>query len=287
MDKVGQAIGRKYNLFDYVGAPDAKKVIIAMGSACETIEETVKYLVAKGKKVGVLKIRLFRPFSVAAFLKALPETTRKIAVLDRTKEPGSIGEPLYQDVVTAMQNNKKVKIIGGRYGLSSKEFSPGMVNAVFEHLDKACTHGFTVGIDDDVTHKSLQVKKEINVLPEDVVNCMFWGLGSDGTVGANKDSIKIIGDNTDLYAQGYFVYDSKKSYGITISHLRFGKSQIMAPYLISEPNFVACHNPAYIGRYEMLNGIRKGGVFLLNSEWDNSEVFSHLTKDMQDLCCRI
>ena len=280
MDKVAAKTGRQYHLFDYYGAPDAKKVIIAMGSACDVIEETIDYLVKKGKKVGLLKVRLFRPFSVEHFVKALPPTVRKIAVLDRTKEPGSIGEPLYLDVVAAL-SGKKIKIIGGRYGLASKDFTPSMVNAVYEHLDKACFHNFTVGIKDDVSNLSIPVAKEINTEPEGTVGCMFWGLGSDGTVGANKDSIKIIGDNTDMYAQGYFVYDSKKSYGITISHLRFGKTPIKSHYLVTSPNFVACHNPAYIGRYDMLSGIKPGGVFLLNSEWDRSEVFNHLTKDMQ------
>ncbi len=280
MDKVAAKTGRKYNLFDYYGAPDAKKVIIAMGSACDVIEETIDELVKKGKKVGLLKIRLYRPFSVEHFLKALPATVKKIAVLDRTKEPGAIGEPLYLDVVAAL-SGKKIKIIGGRYGLSSKDFTPSMVNAVYEHLDKACFHGFTVGINDDVSHLSIPVTKQINTEPEGTIGCMFWGLGSDGTVGANKDSIKIIGDNTDMYAQGYFVYDSKKSYGITISHLRFGKQPIKSHYLVTTPNFVACHNPAYIGRYDMLSGIKPGGVFLLNSEFSREEVFNHLTKDMQ------
>lgn len=285
MDKVAQSTGRQYHLFDYIGAPDAKKIIISMGSSCDTIEETVRYLNAKGKKVGAIKVRLYRPFSVEAFLSAIPKTVKKIAVLDRTKEPGSIGEPLYTDVVTALKGSK-IKIVGGRYGLSSKEFTPSMVNAVFEHLDKECFHNFTVGINDDVTHRSLKIKKEINTEAADVVKCMFWGLGSDGTVSANKNSIKIIGDNTDMYAQGYFVYDSKKSYGITISHLRFGKTPIQSPYLISNPDFVACHNPAYIGRYDMLAGIRKEGTFLLNSEWPNEEVFEHLTKDMQEAIIR-
>ncbi|HPO90356.1 MAG TPA: pyruvate:ferredoxin (flavodoxin) oxidoreductase [Victivallales bacterium] len=282
MEKVFAITGRKYKLFDYIGAPDAKKVIVAMGSACSTIEETVNYLVSKGKKVGAVFVRLYRPFSVEDFKAVLPKTVKKIAVLDRTKEPGAIGEPLYLDVVSALKG-EKIKIIGGRYGLSSKEFTPSMVNAVYEHLDKAAFHGFTVGIEDDVTKLSIPVTKKINTEPSDVVRCMFWGLGSDGTVGANKNSIKIIGDNTDMYAQGYFVYDSKKSYGITISHLRFGKSQIKSAYLIDSPNFVACHNPAYIGRYDMLNGITEGGVFLLNSEWNNEEIFKHLTKDMQQI----
>ena len=281
MDKLAKKTGRQYHLFDYYGAPDAENVIIAMGSACETIEETIDYLLKKGQKVGLLKIRLYRPFAVDAFVKALPKSVKKIAVLDRTKEPGAIGEPLYLDVVAALAN-KGITIIGGRYGLSSKEFTPSMVNAVYKHLAGKCTHNFTVGIEDDVTNLSLKVDEMISTEPEGTVGCTFWGLGSDGTVGANKESIKIIGDNTDMYAQGYFVYDSKKSYGITISHLRFGKTPIKSPYLVYSPSFVACHNPAYIGRYDMLAGIKEGGVFLLNSDFDSSEVFNKLTKDMQD-----
>jgi pyruvate-ferredoxin/flavodoxin oxidoreductase len=280
MDKVAVKTGRQYHLFDYYGDPDATDVLVSMGSSCETIEETIDFLRRKGKKVGLVKVRLFRPFALESFVKAIPQTAQRIAVLDRTKEPGSIGEPLYLDVATAL-SQKKIKIIGGRYGLGSKDFTPSMVKAVFDHLEGPCTHGFSVGINDDVTHLSLPLKEHINSEAEDVIGCMFWGLGSDGTVGANKDSIKLIGDHTDQNAQGYFVYDSKKSYGITISHLRFGKSPIRSPYLISEPSFVACHNPAYIGRYDMLKGIREGGVFLLNSEYDRKEVFDHLTEDMQ------
>lgn len=280
MDKVAKVTGRQYHLFDYYGAPDAENVIVAMGSACETIEETIDYLLKKGKKVGLIKVRLYRPFATEAFVNALPKTVKKIAVLDRTKEPGAIGEPLYLDVVTALQG-KNIKVIGGRYGLSSKEFTPSMVNAVYKHLDGACTHNFTVGINDDVSKLSLDISEQIDTEDEGTFTCMFWGLGSDGTVGANKESIKIIGDNTDMYAQGYFVYDSKKSYGITISHLRFGKKKIRSPYLVNKPNFVACHNPAYIGRYDMLSGIKPGGVFLLNSEFPSDEVFNHLTEDMQ------
>ena len=273
MDKVGKVIGREYHLFDYVGAPDAEKVIIAMGSACDTIDMTVKYLVEKGEKVGAIKVRLYRPFSAKAFIDSIPASCKKIAVLDRTKEPGSIGEPLYLDVVSAL-NGKGISIIGGRYGLSSKEFTPSMVKAVYNHLDADGFHGFTVGIDDDVTNLSLKVKEEIDVAPKDVINCMFWGLGADGTVGANKNSIKIIGGNTDMNAQAYFVYDSKKSGGVTTSHLRFGKSNVNMPFLITDADFIACHNPAYIGRYDMLGPIKEGGVFLLNSEIDSAEVFS-------------
>lgn len=282
MDKVAKLTGRQYHLVDYYGAPDAEKVIVAMGSAIETIEETVDYLNANGQKVGLLKIRLYRPFPSKAFLDALPPTVKKIAVLDRTKEPGSLGEPLYQDVVTILAG-KNIKIVGGRYGLASKEFTPSMVNAVYKHLDSGnCFHDFTVGINDDVTGRSLDFSEFIHTESSDVTGCMFWGLGSDGTVGANKDSIKIIGDNTDMYAQGYFVYDSKKSYGITISHLRFGKTKIRSPYEVMSPKFVACHNSTYIGRYAMLEGIQEGGVFLLNSAYSADEVFNHLSRDLQE-----
>jgi pyruvate-ferredoxin/flavodoxin oxidoreductase len=281
MNKVAAVTGRQYHLFDYVGAKDAEKVIIAMGSACETIDETVNYLNGKGRKVGALKVRLYRPFSAEAFIGALPKTVKKIAVLDRTKEPGSLGEPLYLDVKACLAGSG-VTVIGGRYGLSSKEFSPSMVNAVYKHLDGACATNFTVGIADDISNLSLKIEEDIHAEPEDVVSCMFWGLGADGTVGANKNSIKIIGDNTNKYVQAYFVYDSKKSGGITISHLRFGNSPIKSEYLVTSPNFVACHNPAYIGRYDLLAGIKEGGAFLLNSEFDSKEAFNHLTRDMQE-----
>jgi len=280
MDKVAKVIGRQYHLFDYFGAPDAEKVIIAMGSGCDTIEETINYLNAKGEKLGLIKVRVYRPFSMDALIEALPKNVKKIAVLDRTKEPGSLGEPLYLDVVAALKD-KDIKVIGGRYGLSSKEFTPSMVNAVYEHLDGKCTHGFTVGIIDDVSKLSLDIKKELNTLPEGTFSAKFWGLGSDGTVGANKNSIKIIGDNTDMYAQGYFQYDSKKSGGITRSHLRFGKRPIQSEYLIQHADFIACHNPAYIGRYDILEGIKENGVYLQNSGWSSEEVFDHFTPDMQ------
>ncbi len=280
MDIVSKKVGRKYNLFDYIGDKNAEDIIIAMGSSCDTIEETVNYLNKKGSKLGLLKIRLYRPFSIEHFVKVLPESVKRIAVLDRTKEPGSIGEPLYLDIVSALKD-RDIRIIGGRYGLSSKEFTPSMVKAVYDHLKNDGFHGFTVGINDDVTNLSIPINEEINTEPEDIKRCIFWGLGSDGTVGANKNSIKIIGDNTDMNAQGYFSYDSKKSGGITISHLRFGKSKIKSPYLITQADFIALHNPAYIGRYDILKGIKEGGTFLLNSSWSNSEVFSHLTRDMQ------
>jgi pyruvate-ferredoxin/flavodoxin oxidoreductase len=285
MDKVAQVTGRQYRLFDYVGDPNAEKLIIAMGSGCDTIDQTVRYLNEKGEKVGLIKVRLFRPFSVKDFVDAIPASVKKIAVLDRTKEPGSIGEPLYLDTIVALNTvgRSDVKVIGGRYGLSSKEFTPSHVNAVFEHLDGEAFHGFTVGINDDVTHKSLKINKMIDVAPADVKSCMFWGLGSDGTVGANKNSIKIIGGNTDLNAQAYFVYDSKKSGGITTSHLRFGKSSVNMPWTILNADFVACHNSAYLGRYDMLGPLKEGGVFLLNSEVPTSEVFSHLTKEDQQV----
>jgi pyruvate-ferredoxin/flavodoxin oxidoreductase len=283
MDIVSKAVGRNYNLFDYVGADDAEKVIVAMGSGCETIEETVNYLTEKGEKVGLIKVRLYRPFSVKHYLEKMPESVKKVIVLDRTKEPGSIGEPLYLDVVAAMKDCKDVMIIGGRYGLSSKEFTPSMVKAVFDHADGKAFHGFTVGINDDVSNLSLEVTDHINTLPEGTIACKFWGLGSDGTVGANKNSIKIIGDNTDLYAQGYFQYDSKKSGGITRSHLRFGKNRIQSPYLVANADFIACHNPAFIGRYDVLEGIKENGVFLINSNWKSEEVFENLTKEMQEV----
>ncbi len=284
MDKVGTKFGRKYNLFDYTGDPSADRIIIAMGSSCDTIEETIAYLNKKGYKVGVLKVRLYRPFSIDDFVNAIPKTVKKIAVLDRTKEPGAIGEPLYLDVISALnaKDRNDIKVIGGRYGLSSKEFTPSMVKAVYDHLNGDAFHNFTVGIDDDLTKRSLKVKEEIITEPEDIVKCIFWGLGSDGTVGANKNSIKIIGDNTDMNAQGYFAYDSKKSGGITISYLRFGKSKIQSQYLITKGGFVACHNPAYLGRYDMLSNLKDGGVFLLNSEFSNDEVFNKLPRDMQE-----
>jgi len=282
MDILAKHVGRQYHLFDYVGAPDAEKVIIIMGSGCDTAEQTVNYLTAKGEKVGVIKVRLYRPFSAKAFIDALPASCKKIAVMDRTKEPGSLGEPLYKDVVTVLQN-KGIEVIGGRYGLSSKEFNPSHVKAIFDHLDGKAFHGFTVGITDDVSHKSIEIKELINVAPEDTFSGMFWGLGSDGTVGANKNSIKIIGDNTDMNAQAYFVYDSKKSGGITTSHLRFGKSSVNMPWLIDAADFVACSNPAYIGRYDMLGPIKEGGVFLLNTEVPAGEIFNSLTKEEQQI----
>jgi len=282
MKQVEGITGRSYNLVDYVGHPDAESIIVAMGSGCETIEETITYLNEKrGTKYGLIKVRLYRPFPEEQFIAALPKSVKKIAVLDRTKEPGSIGEPLYLDVVTCLKNLNDMQIIGGRYGLSSKEFTPSMVNAVYQHLDNNGFHGFTVGIVDDVTHLSIPVTEEIDSVPAGTINCKFWGLGSDGTVGANKNSIKIIGDHTDLFVQGYFQYDSKKSGGITRSHLRFGKSPIHSQYLVSTEDFVACHNQAFIGRYDILEGIKENGVFLLNSNWSTEEAFENLTCEMQ------
>jgi pyruvate-ferredoxin/flavodoxin oxidoreductase len=280
MDKVAQAIGRQYHLFDYFGDPQAEKVIIMMGSGAENAEEAIHYLNARGSKLGLIKVRLYRPFDAAALNAALPASARKVAVLDRTKEPGSIGEPLYLDVAVAL-SGRPVKVIGGRYGLSSKDFTPAMVKAVYEHLDGKAFHGFTVGIEDDVTHTSIPVGPVLDTELPGTVRCKFYGYGSDGTVGANKNSIKIIADNTDMYGQGYFQYDSKKSGGVTISHLRFGKSPIQSQYFLNTVDFVALHKPSYIGRLDILEGIREGGTFLINSDWQAAEVFEHLTEDMQ------
>ncbi|MBP3924540.1 pyruvate:ferredoxin (flavodoxin) oxidoreductase [bacterium] len=281
MDKVAKVTGRQYHPFDYVGAPDATDVIVAIGSGCETIEETIEYLNKnKGTKYGLVKVRLYRPFDVKRFNEALPASVKRIAVLDRTKEPGSIGEPLYLDVVAAL-GNKDIKVIGGRYGLSSKEFTPSMVYAVYKHLANNGFHGFTVGIEDDVTNLSLKIEEHIVTEPEGTTNCMFWGLGSDGTVGANKNSIKIIGQYTDKDAQAYFAYDSKKSFGVTVSHLRFGDKPIKSTYLITAPDFVSCSAHAYVGRYDLLKGIKEGGTFLLNSPYSKDEAFAHLTRDLQ------
>ncbi len=275
MDEVGKITGRKYHLFDYIGAPDAENVIIVMGSGADVCEETVNYLNARGGKVGLLKVRLYRPFAADRFVAALPKTVKHIAVLDRTKEPGSLGEPLYQDVVNALAENgrKDVLVVGGRYGLGSKEFTPSMVNAVYENIAKAePKNHFTVGIIDDITHTSLPAGRQINASPEGTIACKFYGLGSDGTVGANKNSIKIIGDHTAMYAQGYFAYDSKKSGGLTVSHLRFGKTPLQCPYLIDAADFVACHNSSYVTRYNVCDGIKEGGTFLLNSPWTLAEM---------------
>ena len=273
MDKVYKLTGRRYNLFDYAGAPDAENVIVIMGSGADCTEETVNYLAARGEKVGVVKIRLYRPFAIDDFVSVLPKTVKRIAVLDRTKEPGSIGEPLFLDVVAALEAKGLcgIEVCGGRYGLGSKEFSPSMVGAIFKMLKNNFKKHFTVGIEDDVTNLSISCDELIDPSREGTISCKFYGLGSDGTVGANKNSIKIIGDHTDLYAQGYFVYDSKKSGGLTISHLRFGKHPIRAPYLVDQADFIACHNPSYVLRYDMLSDAKKGSTFLLNSQWETLE----------------
>ena len=275
MDKVNAKIGTNYKLFNYYGAEDAEKVIVAMGSVCDTIEETIDYMMAAGEKVGVVKVRLYRPFCAQALIDAIPDTVKVINVLDRTKEPGAQGEPLYLDVVSALKGSKfdAVPINCGRYGLGSKDTTPAQIVAVFNNTEKA---RFTIGIEDDVTNLSLEVGAPLVTTPEGTINCKFWGLGADGTVGANKNSIKIIGDNTDMYAQAYFDYDSKKSGGVTMSHLRFGKSPIKSTYLIHQANFVACHNPSYVNKYNMVQELVDGGTFLLNCPWDMEGLEKHL-----------
>jgi len=310
MDKFSQVVGRTYHLFDYVGAPDAERVIVMMGSGAETTHETVDYLNGRGEKVGLLKVRLYRPFSVKHFLAALPASVKKIAVLDRTKEAGSVGEPLYLDVVNAlfergMKTERQVSrlvngerpalgavertlaappiVMGGRYGLSSKDFTPAMVKAVYDNLAEAAPKNhFTIGINDDVSHTSLDYDREFSIEPPSVIRAMFYGLGADGTVGANKNSIKIIGENTSNYAQGYFVYDSKKSGAMTVSHLRFGPEPIRSSYRISKANFIACHQWIFLERYDMLEALVPGGVFLLNSPFGRDEVWNHLPRRLQE-----
>ena len=275
MDKVNAKIGTDYKLFNYYGAEDAEKVIIAMGSVCDTIEETIDYLRAAGEKVGVVKVRLYRPFCADALVAAIPETVKQITVLDRTKEPGALGEPLYLDVVAALKGTKfnDTPIFTGRYGLGSKDTTPAQIVAVYNNTEK---QKFTIGINDDVTHLSLELGAPLVTTPAGTINCKFWGLGADGTVGANKNSIKIIGDNTDMYAQAYFDYDSKKSGGVTMSHLRFGKTPIKSTYLIHKANFVACHNPSYVRKYNMVQELVDGGTFLLNCPWDMEGLEHHL-----------
>ncbi|TVR68636.1 MAG: pyruvate:ferredoxin (flavodoxin) oxidoreductase [Spirochaetaceae bacterium] len=273
--------GRVYDLFQYVGAENPDRVVVAMGSGVETIEETVNYLVAKGEKVGLVKVRLYRPWSTEDLRKAIPESVKTIAVLDRTKEPGAPGEPLYLDVVHSMQG-RNVKIVGGRYGLSSKEFTPVMIKAVYDHAAGKATHDFTVGINDDVTNKSLPLGDMIDTEQKGIVRCKFWGYGSDGTVSANKNSIKIIGDETDMFVQAYFSYDSNKSGGFTVSHLRFGKEKIQSEYLLTNSDFIALHRPQYIGRFDILEGITEGGTFLINTTATPEETFDTFTKSMQD-----
>jgi pyruvate-ferredoxin/flavodoxin oxidoreductase len=291
MDKFARIVGRQYKLFDYVGAPDAEKIIVIMGSGAETVHETVDYLTARGEKVGLVKVRLYRPFSVEHFVAALPKTVKKIAVLDRTKEPGSLGEPLYLDVVGAVEEGisegiasftEMPLILGGRYGLGSKEFTPAMVKGVFDNLDSPTPiNHFTVGIDDDVTRKSIPYDPTFSTADPSVYRAMFYGLGSDGTVSANKNSIKIIGDETDNYAQGYFVYDSRKAGTMTVSHLRFGKNPIRSPYLIDRANFIACHNPSFLEKYDMLSNLEEGGTFLLTTQHGPEEVWDTLPQEVQ------
>ncbi|HHW70427.1 MAG TPA: pyruvate:ferredoxin (flavodoxin) oxidoreductase [Clostridiales bacterium] len=285
MNEITKLTGREYHPFVYYGHPEAENVIVAMGSVTETIGEVVDYLTDKGEKVGVLKVHLYRPFSPKYFFNAMPETVKRIAVLDRTKEPGALGEPLYQDVCAIYSERDKENmpiIVGGRYGLGSKDTTPSQIKAVFDNLNmEEPKNRFTIGIVDDVTHTSLPVTESINTVPEGTISCKFWGLGSDGTVGANKNAIKIIGDNTDMYAQGYFSYDSKKSGGVTISHLRFGKHPITSTYLIDQADFIACHNQAYVNQYDVLEGLKDGGTFLLNCIWTPEELEDRLPAHMK------
>ena len=283
MKKVGALVGRSYNLFDYVGDPEADRIIISMASSCDVIEETVNYLNGLGQRVGLVKVRLYLPFSVEHFLRALPATARRIAVMDRTKSPGALGEPLFQDVCTVFYNRDDAPVVvGGRYGLGSKDFTPTMVKAVFDNLRSSVPKNhFTVGIVDDVTYTSLDLDTEIDPSPKGTVRCKFWGLGADGTVGANKNAIKIIGENTDMFSQGYFAYDAKKSGGITMSHLRFSPHKIQSPYLLTKSDFIACHNPAFVNQYDILEGIREEGSFLLNSSWSLKEMESELPNHMK------
>ena len=282
MAEIGKLTGRTHHLFDYYGAPDAERVVILMGSAAETAKETVDYLTARGEKVGLINVHLYRPFSAEHFLAAVPASCKRLAVLDRTKEPGAMGEPLYQDVCTVYQSSGiPMTIVGGRYGLSSKDTTPGQILAVYENLKRAePKRNFTIGIVDDVTHTSLPVM-EIETSPAGQTSAEFWGMGSDGTVGANKNSIKIIGHATDLYCQAYFVYDSKKSGGLTQSHLRFGKTPIRSPYLITKADFVACHNPSYVHKYDMVRNLKEGGTFLLNCPWDEAGLEQNLPASMK------
>jgi pyruvate-ferredoxin/flavodoxin oxidoreductase len=291
MDHFARITGRKYKLFEYLGHPEAERVVVAMGSACETAQETIEYLVAKGEKVGLVKVRLYRPFDLGAFMTALPRTVHHLAVLDRTKEPGSLGEPLYMDVVTALREaeqahidrfHHQLTVIGGRYGLSSKEFTPAQVKAVLDELGKARPkRHFTVGINDDVSHTSLKYDPSFDTEGAGVVRALFYGLGADGTVGANKNSIKIIGEDTPNFAQGYFVYDSKKSGSVTISHLRFGPKPIRSAYLIQKASFIACHQFGFLEKYDMLDAASPGATFLLNSMYGPDEIWEHLPREVQ------
>ena len=288
MGEISEATGRQYRPFEYYGDPDAENIIVAMGSVTETIKETIDYLAGQGRKYGLVTVHLYRPFSEKYFFKALPKKVRKIAVLDRTKEPGALGEPLYQDIKTVFQGcDKAPLIVGGRYGLSSKDTSPAQIVAVFDNLELAePKNGFTIGIVDDVTFKSLPIKEEISIVKAGTTECKFYGLGSDGTVGANKNTIKIIGSHTDKYCQAYFDYDSKKSGGYTCSHLRFGDLPIKAPYLVSTPDFVACHVPSYLQKYDVLKGIKEGGSLLLNSLWDEKETLEHIPDNVKAIIAK-
>lgn len=283
MEDISALTGREYKLFDYVGHPEAENIIIAMGSVCETIEETMNLLLSQGRKIGLIKVRLYRPFAPEYIKAVTPKTVKKIAVLDRTKEPGALGDPLYMDIRTMYYNEANApEVYGGRYGLGSKDTTPGQIAAVYDNLEQSKPKNqFTIGINDDVTFTSLPTVEGITSEPEGTIRCKFWGLGSDGTVGANKNAIKIIGDKTDLYAQGYFAYDSKKSGGVTISHLRFGKNRIQSTYLINKPDFVACHNQAYVDQYDLLKGLKEGGIFVLNCIWDEKELEDHLPASMK------
>ncbi len=293
MDKYAKLTGRQYKPFDYYGAKDAERVVILMASGIETVQSTVDYLINQGEKVGLIKVRLYRPFDIKRFLEAIPESVKSISVLDRTKEPGATGEPLYLDVINALNEGisegygkikTMPKVIGGRYGLSSKEFTPSMVKAVFDNLsaDKPKKH-FTIGINDDVSHTSLDFDPDFDIESDDVVRAMFYGLGADGTVGANKNSIKIIGENTENYAQGYFVYDSKKAGSVTISHLRFGPKNILAPYLIRKANFVACHQSVFLEKYDMVQNLVEGGTFLINSPFEKDDLWNNIPLSIQQV----
>ncbi len=288
MKKVGELTGRYYKPFDYVGDPEADRVVISMGSSCETLEEVVNYLNENGESVGLIKVRLYRPFSPEYLFAAIPATASRIAVLDRTKEPGAMGDPLYKDVCTAfLEKGEMPTIVNGRYGLGSKEFNPGMAKAVFDNLKAAGPKNyFNVGIEDDITHTSLEYDENFDVAPEGTVQCKFWGLGADGTVGANKSAIKIIGDNTDMFAQAYFAYDSKKSGGVTMSHLRFGKTPIQSTYLIRSADYIACHKSGYVDVYDLLDGIKEGGTFLMNSNWTLADMEEKLPDSMKRTIAR-
>ena len=282
-NKIKHATGREYKPFEYFGAPDAELVLVSMGSSSVTINETIKYLNSRGVKIGAIFVRVYRPFDAVSFSEVLPQSARLITVLDRTKEAGAVGEPLYTDVIAALaETGRSVRVIGGRYGLSSKEFTPSMVYAIYENMLKTKPKNhFTIGITDDISNTSLNVTKHIDIIDKDTISCKFYGLGSDGTVSANKSTIKIIGEQTPLYAQGYFVYDSKKSGSITTSHLRLGKSEINAPYLIDSPDFVACHNPSFIKRIDVLAGIKTGGILLLNASWTDAELERELPAEFR------